>query len=59
MAYAEVSLPIASMCRDGSVDSIYRPIRERRGALQAIKRQIDVTWDTPKDSTETTFLSEL
>ncbi|MDA8664496.1 integrase family protein [Litoricolaceae bacterium] len=59
MAYAEVSLPIASMCRDGSVDSIYRPIRERRGALQAIKCQIDMTWDTPKDSTETTFLSEL
>lgn len=59
VANAEVSLPVASMCRDGSNDPIYRPIQERPGALQAISRQIDVLWDVPEESDETTFLSEL
>lgn len=59
LSHAEVSSPIASYCKDGTAHSVWLPVNKRPSAITLIKEQIDTEWDTPKESDETTFLSEL
>jgi integrase len=59
IANAEVSSPLASYCKNGTIDSIWLPLRKRPGAVAQVSDRLDSDWGTPVDTVDSIFLNDL